>query len=419
MLPAWLSINNSRKISSYSNISSTSSINNSSSSTAININSLNKYTPNHQYSTQYALLLDKENKHNPNVLCDDLINNLFYLSNKLVESSMSNTPKPSKARSSMAHSYSFQNSFDYSSFFSSLKNSFSGGGSNGSGLNQTIKAHAEKKEITSVCFLNRILSTLLKYHLSWVLTVLPAATSTSSTHSSNGSSDLHIVNHLKAKKKTKLRKQSAEWTCLLESTNPYNALWAQLGDLHGAINSDANKLVRTVIIGKDRELVERLITFLSYFIRCGNSVYFDAVQDKFDFDEMLGTFLNVDKNKDDLPTTPSKATSNVNTTTAAAPTIATKTEASKVTKNSHKSLDSQSSTESSCSPVSAATKRAESESTIFLCEFLDNDNSSAVVGGQINDHATKENALFSSNVNNNSTNTNDESCNAQELPLIG
>eukprot|EP00061_Rhincodon_typus_P018693 g47975.t1 len=74
---------------------------------------------------------------------------------------------------------------------------------------------------------------------------------------------------------------------MLSKSNPYNPLWAQLGtsplalemvqrsftetglsfDLHGAIGSPV-RLARTVVIGKRQELVQRLLHFLTYFIRC-------------------------------------------------------------------------------------------------------------------------------------------------------
>jgi hypothetical protein len=87
------------------------------------------------------------------------------------------------------------------------------------------------------------------------------------------------------KGRTHLRKQCAKWTSLLEKTNPYNPLWAQLGDLHGAVNQPL-RLVRTVIVGQNRDLVERILFLLSYFIRCGNSSYYDISQEKFDFNQI-------------------------------------------------------------------------------------------------------------------------------------
>lgn len=114
-------------------------------------------------------------------------------------------------------------------------------------------------------FFRILLSTLLRYHLSWVYTVLPS-------------------NEL-AKDSSCLRKQQANWTRLLEKTNPYNPLWAQLSDLHGAVNQPL-KLVRCVVLGKNRHLVEKILFVCSYFIRCGDSSYFDIQAENFDFESL-------------------------------------------------------------------------------------------------------------------------------------
>lgn len=128
--------------------------------------------------------------------------------------------------------------------------------------NLTKKPKPNDKERS---FFKIFLSTLLKYHLSWVYTVLPS-------------------NEL-AKDSSCLRKQQANWTQLLEKTNPYNPLWAQLSDLHGAVNQPL-RLVRCVVLGKNRELVEKILFICSYFIRCGNSSYFDIQPENFDFNNL-------------------------------------------------------------------------------------------------------------------------------------
>lgn len=50
---------------------------------------------------------------------------------------------------------------------------------------------------------------------------------------------------------------------------PYNALWAQLGDLYGAITSPV-KLSKTIICGNEAntKTIEKLLNILTYFIRC-------------------------------------------------------------------------------------------------------------------------------------------------------
>lgn len=50
---------------------------------------------------------------------------------------------------------------------------------------------------------------------------------------------------------------------------PYNALWAQLGDLYGAITNPM-KLSKTIICGSEGNVrtIEKLLNILTYFIRC-------------------------------------------------------------------------------------------------------------------------------------------------------
>ncbi|XP_069754374.1 folliculin-interacting protein 1 isoform X2 [Narcine bancroftii] len=95
-------------------------------------------------------------------------------------------------------------------------------------------------------FLPALITAVLTNHLAWVPTVMP-----------NGQPPIKIF----------LEKHSSQSVDMLSKSNPYNPLWAQLVDLHGAIGSPA-RLARTVIIGKRQELVQRLLHFLTYFIRC-------------------------------------------------------------------------------------------------------------------------------------------------------
>ncbi|KAG7215888.1 hypothetical protein INR49_002524 [Caranx melampygus] len=64
-----------------------------------------------------------------------------------------------------------------------------------------------------------------------------------------------------------LEKHSSQSVDMLAKTHPYNPLWAQLGDLYGAIGSPV-RLSRTVVVGRRQELVQRLLYILTYFIRC-------------------------------------------------------------------------------------------------------------------------------------------------------
>ncbi|XP_071316938.1 folliculin-interacting protein 1 isoform X2 [Trachinotus anak] len=95
-------------------------------------------------------------------------------------------------------------------------------------------------------FLPALLTAVLTNHLAWVPTVMP-----------NGQPPIKIF----------LEKHSSQSVDMLAKTHPYNPLWAQLGDLYGAIGSPV-RLSRTVVVGRKQELVQRLLYVLTYFIRC-------------------------------------------------------------------------------------------------------------------------------------------------------
>ncbi|BFZ02925.1 hypothetical protein BsWGS_05964 [Bradybaena similaris] len=95
-------------------------------------------------------------------------------------------------------------------------------------------------------FVSTLLSAVLTQHLAWVATVTPAGGTPSHTY---------------------LDKHTAKWVDALAKTHPYNPLWAQLGDLYGAIGLPL-KISRTVVVGKKADVVIRFLYILSYFIRC-------------------------------------------------------------------------------------------------------------------------------------------------------
>ncbi|KAL2076541.1 hypothetical protein ACEWY4_027863 [Coilia grayii] len=95
-------------------------------------------------------------------------------------------------------------------------------------------------------FLPALITAVLTNHLAWVPTVMP-----------NGQPPIKIF----------LEKHSSQSVDMLAKTHPYNPLWAQLGDLYGAIGSPV-RLARTVVVGRRQELVQRLLYVLTYFIRC-------------------------------------------------------------------------------------------------------------------------------------------------------
>lgn len=90
-----------------------------------------------------------------------------------------------------------------------------------------------------------MLTAILTHHLGWVPTVSPF----------NSSSSTAAI-----EQRAKLLQVSQK--------HPYNALWAQMGDLFGAIGLPS-KLARTVIYGTEKLSIERLLNVLTYFIRCG------------------------------------------------------------------------------------------------------------------------------------------------------
>uniref|UniRef100_A0A8C4W6L9 Folliculin interacting protein 2 n=1 Tax=Gopherus evgoodei TaxID=1825980 RepID=A0A8C4W6L9_9SAUR len=102
------------------------------------------------------------------------------------------------------------------------------------------------EQINKNQFLAALLTAVLTYHLAWVPTVMP-------------------VDHLPIKAFSE--RGTSQSVNLLAKSHPYNPLWAQLGDLYGAIGSPV-RLTRTVIVGKHKELVQRILYVLTYFLRC-------------------------------------------------------------------------------------------------------------------------------------------------------
>ncbi|TRY90351.1 hypothetical protein DNTS_023632, partial [Danionella cerebrum] len=97
-------------------------------------------------------------------------------------------------------------------------------------------------------FLSVLLTAVLTHHLAWVPTVMP--------------SNLPPAKHA-------CQKPTSQTVDHLAKSHPYNPLWAQLGDLYGALGSPV-RVCRTVVVGRRRELVQRVLYVLSYFIRCSD-----------------------------------------------------------------------------------------------------------------------------------------------------
>ncbi|XP_076995775.1 folliculin-interacting protein 2 isoform X3 [Tamandua tetradactyla] len=102
------------------------------------------------------------------------------------------------------------------------------------------------EQINKNQFFAALLTAVLTYHLAWVPTVMP-------------------VDHPPIKAFSE--KRSSQSVSMLAKTHPYNPLWAQLGDLYGAIGSPV-RLTRTVVVGKQKDLVQRILYVLTYFLRC-------------------------------------------------------------------------------------------------------------------------------------------------------
>ncbi|XP_017884959.1 folliculin-interacting protein 2 [Ceratina calcarata] len=87
-------------------------------------------------------------------------------------------------------------------------------------------------------FLSTVVTAVLTYHLGWIYTTLP----------------IHD---------RQLMEKLGTWY-------PCNPLWAQLGDLYGAL-SNPTRLAHTVVAGDPQkiELINSVLSFLSYFIRSG------------------------------------------------------------------------------------------------------------------------------------------------------
>ncbi|XP_072940769.1 folliculin-interacting protein 2 isoform X2 [Epargyreus clarus] len=90
-------------------------------------------------------------------------------------------------------------------------------------------------------FISTLLTHVLTHHLGWVTTVSPYDT-------------------------VEVTKRPAD----TDSQRPYNALWAQLGDLCGSIGFPP-RAARTIIAGSTNvQFINRLLAVLTYFVRCGD-----------------------------------------------------------------------------------------------------------------------------------------------------
>uniref|UniRef100_A0A1Q3EZQ1 UDENN FNIP1/2-type domain-containing protein n=1 Tax=Culex tarsalis TaxID=7177 RepID=A0A1Q3EZQ1_CULTA len=101
-------------------------------------------------------------------------------------------------------------------------------------------------------FISTLLTAVLTHHLGWVSTIAPIVGPADGTDSSGCTVQ---------REKDKISKITAN--------HPYNVLWAQLGDLYGAVGHPV-KLSKTIICGSAQmsNTIEKILNVLSYFIRC-------------------------------------------------------------------------------------------------------------------------------------------------------
>lgn len=90
---------------------------------------------------------------------------------------------------------------------------------------------------------------------------------------------------------TRISKQENAKMSEVSKFHPYNALWAQLGDLYGAIGSPP-KLSKTIVCGTETQTVDKVLNVLTYFIRCGEIQRVNKAEmfDKNVIDDILDNF---------------------------------------------------------------------------------------------------------------------------------
>ncbi|XP_014364885.2 folliculin-interacting protein 1 isoform X1 [Papilio machaon] len=119
-------------------------------------------------------------------------------------------------------------------------------------------------------FISTLVSNVLTHHLGWVTTVSPY--------------DAITLAGAQAKPAAK------------ECRRPYNALWAQLGDLCGSIGCPP-RTARTIIAGTtNAHFINKLLTVLTYFVRCGDVTRTDFAYEHCDFQESIVKCVNVEPN---------------------------------------------------------------------------------------------------------------------------
>lgn len=141
-----------------------------------------------------------------------------------------------------------------------------------------FETHSNDFFVSFFSFISTLLTAILTNHLGWVETVAP------------------IINSLsKDDRRATLRNNQAKMT-EISKFHPYNVLWAQLGDLYGA-NGNPSKLSKTIICGAHTVILKKLLSVLTYFIRCGDvkRVKSVKVMEKGKIDEIISKELSKEK----------------------------------------------------------------------------------------------------------------------------
>lgn len=110
----------------------------------------------------------------------------------------------------------------------------------------------------SICFflhsfVSTLLTAILTHHLGWVGTVAPLS-------NCNPILSTHRAVVIDCEEKAKMSE--------ISKFHPYNALWAQLGDLYGSIGNPS-KISKTIVCGNHQLAISKVLNILTYFVRCG------------------------------------------------------------------------------------------------------------------------------------------------------
>ncbi|CAL4069543.1 unnamed protein product, partial [Meganyctiphanes norvegica] len=102
-------------------------------------------------------------------------------------------------------------------------------------------------------FVSKLLTAVLTNHLGWVSTVAPGKLSEYQLTDTQQQHETYVTH--------------SEWVERLNECHPYNAMWAQLCELSGAVGYPP-RASRTILYGSDTQLLTNMLTILSYIVRC-------------------------------------------------------------------------------------------------------------------------------------------------------